>query len=254
MTRFLGKNRHVEMVNRIIKSEFLVYKSLEQRRPTYERVLDEYLYTYERIKNMGMSVDVGVQAQQDFLLVKARIPFVLTALEHDDLAVSELCMTMDFSERSPRIPKSKLDDILQELLDERKSSFASWPALFLLPLLVIKLRLVCDWKTCSCFFQTTYFPDDVKKNVGEFLIGQDIKTDILKRYADQKRQVRVIVNLLKQQEPDNLETILSQQLHDEDEYEEDLIAYLFENDSGFLDRGLFDLFRQCFQEPASLKS
>jgi hypothetical protein len=63
-----------------------------------------------------------------------------------------------------------------------------------------------------------------------------------------KRQVQDIIELLKEQD-DNFGCILWPAIDDDD----DLIAYFFESDHGFLDRRLFYLFKQCFQETKSMR-
>eukprot|EP00980_Cylindrotheca_fusiformis_P006700 scaffold1398_cov116-Cylindrotheca_fusiformis.AAC.17 len=261
LVRFSGRTRKVQFANLIMRDEYLCNRSLnlhktqEMRKYIYERVLDEYLYRYEEIKSMGMTVDVGVAAQQDYVLVKSRIPFLLAALGYDDLAMTEIAMAMDFYGSAIRIPRSRFDNVLQDLFVERREAFDAWPSCFLLPLMLIKLRLVVVWQTYSAFVrQTNAFPEDVRLCVGEFLIGHEITSATAKVYADQKRQLRVIVDLIQRQD-DTLDSIIRPYEYiDDDNHAEDLISYLFENDTnGFEDFGLFQFFRECYQQPESMK-
>lgn len=262
LIRFSGKNRNVQFANLVMRDEYAcnrsanLHKTTEIRKHIYERVLDEYLYRYEEIKSMGMTTDVGVRAQQDYVLVKSRIPFLLAALGHDDLAITEVAMAMDFYGTATRIPRTKFDDVLQSLADERGEVYEAWPSCFLLPLLLIKLRLVLVWQAYSAFVLcTNAFPEDVRLCVCAFLIGHEINSATAKVYADQKRQLRIIVDLIKQQD-DTLASIVHQYEYvDDDKHAADLISYLFENDTyGFEDYGLFQFFRECFQQPVTMKT
>lgn len=258
LIRFTGK---VEFANLVMRDEYVcnrssnLHKTPEMRAYIYERVLDEYLYRYEEIKSMGRSTDAGLQVQQEYLLVKSRIPFLLAALGHDDLAITEVAMAMGFYETSMRIPRTKFDDVIQALADERGEAFEAWPSCFLLPVLLVKLRLVLVWKAYSAFAQcTNSFPDDVRLYVFEFLIGHEINSAPARVYADQQRQLRIIVDLIKQQD-DTLDSIIRDYEYvDDDEHVEDLISYLFENDGyGFEDYGIFQALRGCFQQPPAMK-
>jgi hypothetical protein len=261
LVRLAGKNRNVEFSNLVMRDEYMcnrssnLHETPEIRAYIYERVLDEYLYRHEEIKSMGMSTDVGVRVQQDYVLVKMRIPFLLAALGHDDLAITEVAMAMDFYGTAMRIPRTKFDDVIQALVDERGEVFEAWPTCFLLPLFLVKLRLVLVWKPYSAFVLCTpSFPEDVRLCVGEFLIGHEINSATARVYADQKRQLRIIVDLIKQQD-DSLDSIIRHYEYvDDDEHVEDLISYLFENDSyGFEDYGIFQALRECFQQPPAMK-
>ena len=125
LARFRGKNRNVQFANLVMKNEYMCKKTksrsktTEMRNHTYEQVLDEYLYRFEEIKAMGTTTDVGVQAQQDYVLIKMRIPFLLAALGYDDLAITEVAVMMDFYGGTPRIPRTKFDDVLQDVQQER---------------------------------------------------------------------------------------------------------------------------------------
>lgn len=261
LSRFKGKSFNVQYANLVMKDEYLACKGSfntvthEMRAHIYEQVLDEYLSRYEEIKAMGMSTDVGVQAQQDFILVKMRIPFLLAALGYDDLAATELAMAMDFTGKATRTPRTKFDNLLQDLLDERRVTFDTWPSCFLLPLLLIKLRLVHVWKTYSTFVHTNIFPEDVRICIGEFLMGHKVLPATAERYTDQKSQVRTIVALIKEQD-DTVESIAgnSSSLIDDEGNVQDMISCIFENDDhGFNDFGLFQLYRECFQLPESMR-
>ena len=225
LCRFKGKNMNVQFAGLAMKNEFTSKafcqtssndnNNNEKRAHIYEQVLDEYLYRYEQIKAMGMSTDVGVAAHQDFILIKSRIPFLLAALGHDDLAVTELAMTMDFSGRSIRQPRTKYDDIIQHLFEERRLQYDAWPVCFLLPLLLVKLRLVLDWKTYTVFMSNSssslspFFPEDVRMAIADFIIDTTTTTkqQLLQLYRDQKRQLRTIIDLLLQQEDDDFKLI-----------------------------------------------
>ena len=277
LTRFNSKNMNVQFAGLAMKNEYsltLFCPTNEKRAHLYEQVLDEYLYRHEQIKAMGMSTDVGVAAHQDFSLIKSRIPFLMAALGHENQAMTELGMTMDFSGRATRLPRTKYDDILQDLLDERQLQYEAWPVCFLLPLFLVKLRLVLEYKTYLMFLNhsTSCFPEDVRMVIADFLIapqdgdvddddeeerdGNKYKTTrqrLLQIYKEQKRQLRTTIELLKQQEEE--ENKLIDVFDTYGYHQEDMISCTFEADfDGYHDDGLFRFIRTTLQNPPSLKA
>mmetsp|Transcript_35345 Transcript_35345/g.85734 ORF Transcript_35345/g.85734 Transcript_35345/m.85734 type:complete len:343 (-) Transcript_35345:749-1777(-) len=248
-----------------MKNEYLCYKTKSRsktnamRNHTYEQVLDEYLYRFEEIKAMGTTTDVGVQAQQDFVLTKMRIPLLLAALGYDDLAITEVAVMMDFYGGTPRIPRSKFDDVVQDVFEERGEVYEAWPTCFLLPIVLVKLRHVLVWRAYITFIsRTNKFPEDVRLCIGEFLIGHDIRASTARLYSEQKQHLRQAISLIKQQE-DDLASILREHHYDEVDEEhdhaDDLLSYIYESDDyGYNDYGLFQFFRGCFRDPEAMKA
>ena len=234
-------------------------KTTEMRNHIYEQVLDEYLYRFEEIKAMGTTTDVGVQAQQDFVLIKMRIPLLLAALGYNDLAITEVAVMMDFYGGTPRIPRTKFDDVIQDIFEERGEVYEAWPTCFILPIVLVKLRHVLAWRAYTTFIaRTNTFPEDVRLCIGEFLIGHDIRASTASLYLEQKQQLRRAISLIKQQD-DDFASILREHHYNEDDEEhdhaEDLFSYIYENDDyGFNDYGLFQFFRGCFRDTEAMKS
>ncbi|CAJ1916571.1 unnamed protein product [Cylindrotheca closterium] len=266
LARFRGKGRNVQFANLMMKNEYLCNKTksrsktTEMRSHTYEQVLDLYLYRFEEIKAMGTTTDVGVQAQQDFVLIKMRIPLLLAALGYDDLAITEVAVMMDFQGETPgRIPRTKFDDVIQDIYEERGEVYEAWPTCFILPIVLVKLRHVLAWRAYTTFIsRTNRFPEDVRLCIGEFLIGHDIRSSTASLYVEQKQQLRQAISLIKQQD-DNFASILQDHQYNEDDEEhdhaEDLLSYIYENDDyGFNDYGLFQFFRGCFRDTEAMKA
>ncbi|KAL3945166.1 MAG: hypothetical protein SGBAC_000769 [Bacillariaceae sp.] len=228
------------------------------RNHTYEQVLEEYLYRFEEIKAMGTTTDVGVQAQQDFVLIKMRIPLLLAALGYDDLAITEVAVMMDFYGGTPRIPRFKFDDVIQDIFEERGEAYEAWPTCFLLPIVLVKLRHVLAWRAYTTFIsRTNMFPEDVRHCIGEFLIGHDIRASTARFYMQQKQHLRQAIALIKLQEED-FASILREHHYDEFDEEhdhaEDLLSFIYESDDyGYNDYGLFQFFRGCFQDTEAMK-
>ena len=308
--------------------------SFDKRCHIYEVVLDEYIIRHDEVKAMGMSTDVGISAHNDFNLIKPRIPMLLASLQlYDDYVISELAMTMDITGQATRTSisdnnnnastsiintaaaaaataatsnmvrrRSKYDDLLHDLLMERNLHYTTWPICFLLPLLLVKLRLTLDYdryvalmvddergntntnhkndnsnsgRTTTSSSSSTnptsprtsarrssgrnnkcsgsIFPYDVRLYIGEFIIGSKPPSKEILR--DQKRQLSVIADLLVEQD----ETFLSL-VEDDDKIDDrnrrddyDIIAYNFDGDYDYNDRGLFHFFKDCFRQPKPVK-
>ncbi|CAJ1916604.1 unnamed protein product [Cylindrotheca closterium] len=229
------------------------------RSHTYEQVLDEYLHRFEEIQAMGTTADIGVQATQDFVLIRMRIPLLLAALGYDDLAITEVAVMMDFYGGTPRIPRTKFDDVIQDLFEERGEGYEAWPTCFILPVVLVKLRLVLGWRSYITFVsRTNRFPEDVRLCIGEFLIGHVIRASTATLYLEQKQQLRRAISLIKQQDDDFASILREHQYNEDDEendHAEDLLSYIYENDDyGFNDYGLFQFFRGCFRDTEAMKA
>ena len=317
--------------------------SFSKRCHIYEVVLDEYIVRHDEVKAMGMSTDVGISAHNDFNLIKPRIPMLLASLQlYDDYVISELAMTIDITGQATRTSisdtnnnnasssiidtatttsnsvrrRTKYDDLLHDLLIERNLHYTTWPICFLLPLLLVKLRLTLDYdryealmvddegskngnssrgRTSSSISSSSnptsprtstrrstggsttkrnsnngtsssgrnnkssgsIFPYDVRLYIGQFIIGSNPPSKEILR--DQKRQLSVIADLLVEQD----ETFLSLLEDDDDDDDKiddrtngdeyDIIAYNFDGDYDYNDRGLFHFFKDCFRQPKPIK-
>jgi hypothetical protein len=114
--------------------------TIEQGKYMYEQALDSYVGLYEAYRSQeNFSV-------HDIVPLRSRIPFLLAALGHDTLAMqeTELCM-MRWSRGGRSNDLSVFSDLIKKGFGNTpRLIFTSWPKCFLLPVLLVKLRVVAE--------------------------------------------------------------------------------------------------------------
>jgi hypothetical protein len=116
-------------------------ETIEQGKYMYEQALDCYIKLYEKERNERYTYD-------ELYHSKSRIPFLLAALGHHGLAVAEteLCAVhRGIGERtfSPSV-YADVEKMGGMQLDTGSSLFDCWPIHYMLPLLLVKMKLVAD--------------------------------------------------------------------------------------------------------------
>jgi hypothetical protein len=116
-------------------------KTIEQGKYMYEQALDCYIKLYEKERNKRYTDDELYHA-------KSRIPFLLAALGHHGLAIAEteLCAVhRGTGERtfSPSV-YADVEKMGGMQLDTGIMLFDCWPIHYILPLLLVKMKLVAD--------------------------------------------------------------------------------------------------------------
>jgi hypothetical protein len=107
----------------------------------YGQALDSYMELYETIRS------ADTFRIRDIVPLRSRLPFLLAALGHDELAIreTERCM-MNWSRGERSNDLSVYSDLIKKGMRREwgRLLFTSWPRSFLLPVLLVKLRVVLD--------------------------------------------------------------------------------------------------------------
>jgi hypothetical protein len=258
--RFLNKWDDTEDGDAMHKGDFIfgaAYRysnTIEHGAEMFEKALDEYIQVFERHRRTRTA---------GWIKVRKRIPFLLAALGHDDLAITEVSNNMSFCSMGSEIPtpRTKYDDPMEEhrtRADSPLSPFISWPAAFVLPILLVKMKLILllrsDAERVNLFKATHAFKviQPATSVVCEFLVGPPALL------ADQERQLRLAVDVLSTSGERLLHTIrdLGMAHADEDnllkifadEYDDQAVYHFYLRDCLLQNPEINNLFHTCIRD------
>lgn len=226
--------------------------TFEQAKYLYEQALDDYIEEYELKRDLGES-EVVILANPAIVPLRSRIPFLLAALGHDDLAVRETERAMLRWSRGGTVNDiNRYSDVMMlgmQREGRERVNFHSWPKCFLLPLVLVKLRIVAELKpkveSLEIFHQTSagQVLEPVLPVIQQFFMFHPT-TDFL---ANQTNQLGFLLQLVvqnsdessfldflpspdPQMDPDDME-YFERIFTEDDDDELDVCEYLFIRDS-----------------------
>jgi hypothetical protein len=137
---FMHPSNFLWLASRQFQMAYKCSETIEQGKYLYEQALDTYVAFYELIRSQeNFSV-------HDIIPLRSRIPFLLAALGHDTLAMreTELCL-LHWSRGGRSNDISVFSDLIKKgFRNTPRLPFTSWPKCFLLPVLLVKLRVVAE--------------------------------------------------------------------------------------------------------------
>jgi hypothetical protein len=229
--------------NFILEMGYKYTDTMEHGAHIYEQALDQYLECFDLTRHRSEGRGGG------FVPLRIRIPFLLAALGHDELAMAEVSNSMGpyLGMGNEPTPKSVYDDLIKEAMPE--IPFTSWPACFMLPVLFVKMRLVFSLRAQAerfdAFTDTSdcQFMDSAKSVVSEFVSGDP---NVL---ADQERQLNFLGFLLTRNKVLNsiVEVVPLTQ-------KDALCEELFDGGDDNEPAALYRLLQDCFLENAQMHS
>jgi hypothetical protein len=156
-------------------------ETILQSKYLHGQALDSYLELYETIRSKeNFSV-------HELVPLRSRIPFLLAALGHDKLAIQETercIMRWSRGERSNDL--SVYSDIMKQGMQRiPKLMFTSWPQCFLLPVLLVKLRVVLDLRHQESMLNEYKLTDAGRKLEGAVTVVRDFFMHSLSDQTDQ---------------------------------------------------------------------
>ena len=195
--------------------------TIQQGKHLYEEALDKYITVYEKIRGPDKqpSMPVLVPVHSGVIPLRSRIPFLLAALGHDDLAVRETELCMFRWSAGPRNDdiNQYTDLIRRGMQQQQRLMFTSWPKCFLLPVLLVKMRLVAgmrqELERLNCFFSETHSGEQlgaVESMIREQLV---LAPDFL---TNRTEQMEFLFDLMSRKNRPPLESFFD--FHDPDPY------------------------------------
>jgi hypothetical protein len=164
-------------------------ETILQSKYLYGQALDSYMEQYETIRSKeNFSV-------HEIVPLRSRIPFLLAALGHDELAIreTERCiMRWSRGERSNDL--SVYSDLIKQGMHKiPKLFFASWPKCFLLPVLLVKLKVVLDLRHQESMLNEYKLTDAGRKLEGVVTVVRDF---FMHSLSDQTDQMLFVLDLV----------------------------------------------------------
>jgi hypothetical protein len=164
-------------------------ETILQSKYLYGQALDSYVELYEMIRSQE------ILSVHEIVPLRSRIPFLLAALGHDELAIreTERCvMRWSRGERSNDL--SVYSDLIKQGMQRNsRIMFTSWGKCFLLPVLLVKLRVVLDLRHQESMLNEYKLTDAGRKLENVVTVVRDF---FMHSLSDQTDQMLFVLDLV----------------------------------------------------------